>query len=117
MMATSSSNRLLQSQVDHVVLQPRLPGKREENLVDIDNALNDRLLEGARSMQGLTSPHAYALWDTTRCILLASKSLNAGGTLDKRRLLQELRSLQRGITLILHITEQNAGLLIRRHYE
>jgi hypothetical protein len=107
-MATSSSNRLL---------QPRLPGKREENLVDIENALNDRLLEAARSMQGLTSPHAYALWDTTRSILLASKSLNAGGTLDKRRLLEELRSLQRGITLILHITEQNAGLLIRRHYE
>ncbi|WEW59693.1 hypothetical protein PRK78_005173 [Emydomyces testavorans] len=108
-----SSSILFECLVNHVALPPRLPGKQEENLIQIEQELLRRLQDAARVLQndGLSD-----LWDCVRHILEICKNLNARRKLDKARLLAEFHTLQRDVPLILHVTEQNTGLLIWRQH-
>ncbi|TAQ88566.1 hypothetical protein B7494_g3109 [Chlorociboria aeruginascens] len=58
----------------------------------------------------------YQKWDHIRSTLLNCKKLNAGGKLSRGLLLAEFRGLQRDDCLILHVTEQNAGITIQRKF-
>lgn len=108
-------DKLVRSQIEHVVLPPRLPGKREKNLLEIENALHDRLLEAAECVCLELPLDASTLsdWETMIHALAASKSINEAESLDKTILQTQLRDLVPGQTLIMHISEQNAGLLMR----
>ena len=107
----------LSSQLHHIVLPPLLPGQREKNLTEIENSLNDRLVEAAKVIRNFASPESYQLWDAVRRTLLVSKSICLAGAVNSHRLIDEFGLLPSGTTLILHIAEQNAGLLIRRNNE
>lgn len=113
-------SKLLQSLFNHAVLPPHLPGKEEENISEIGDALADRLLSASRvlrdQMSGEFSEH-WNKWDSVRLSLQTSKLLNQGGKLDRHTLLTEFRSLGRNEVLILHIVEQNAALLIRQNHK
>lgn len=107
---------LLNALVNHIGLPPRLPGKQEEGIDEIEEALTVRLLNACRALSGLTEGELSQQWDRTRKILQICKVVNAGGKLDKASLLSEFQALERKDLLILHVTEQNAGLLIRRNH-
>lgn len=110
-----SESFLLESLANHVALPPKLPGQRESQLDQIEQALTDRLLDASRTIRDLTNGEISQQWDSIRYILQTCKNINAGGKLDKNSLLTEFRRLERKKVLILHVAEQNAGLLIRRH--
>lgn len=112
-MAISKAS-LLESLANHVALPPRLPGKRESQLDQIENALTDRLLDASRTIRDLTHGEISQQWDGIRRILQTCRTINAGGKLDKKQLLTEFRGLGSKHVLIVHVAEQNAGLLIRR---
>ncbi len=113
----SSTSSLLESLFHHVVLPPRLPGKRETNIDAIERAIMDRLLTAIRTLRDFMSDKCPDQWGSLCRSLQICTALNAGGKLNIGSLLTESGSLERNGLLILHITEQNAGLLIRRHHE
>lgn len=114
MSQAAAAARLLEAQFNHLVLPARVPSKRDDNLADIEAALTDRLLEATRILRDSTDSDGYLDWDSVRRILLTVKDLNLGGKLDKLGLGLEFHRLDYGSPLILHVAEQNAGVLVRR---
>ncbi|MCJ1350906.1 MAG: hypothetical protein MMC33_000887 [Icmadophila ericetorum] len=102
---------MLESLYHHIVLPSCLPGRQEGNLVDIEVALTERLLHTSKFFRDAFG-ESYNKWDCIRRSLQICKTLNAGGKLNKASLLTEFRSLERRDLIVLHIAEQNAGLLI-----
>lgn len=113
----ASSSPILESLFDHVALPLRLPGKQESRIDQIEHALTECVLDASRTLRNLTNNEFGGHWDCIRRVLQTCKDVNAGGKLNKTSLLTEFRSLEGRYPLILHVAEQNAGLLIRRDYE
>ncbi len=107
----------MESLIHHVALPPRLPGRREGRIDTIELALVNRLLDATRTLCSVSDGALYRHWDTTCRTLQVCKELNAGGKLSKASLITEFRTQGVGELLILHVTEQNAGLLVRRTKE
>ena len=120
-MAASSppSPAVLESVFNHIVLPPRLPAKQNDRSDhgQTERALVDRLLGASRTFRDLTRGKFGGHWEHVRCLLQTCKTMNAGAKLDRATLLDNLPMLGRNDLLILHVAEQNAGLLIRRHNE
>lgn len=112
-----SATDMMKSLIHHVALPPQLPGRREARLDRIELALINRLLDATRTLCSVSDGDLYRHWDSTRRTLQVCKELNAGGKLSKSSLITEFRALSVGDVLILHVTEQNAGLLVRRTKE
>jgi len=115
--AMNTSASLLESLFNHVALPPRLPGKQEDRIDEIEHALTSRLLDASRTLRDLTGLDFGDQWDCIRRLLEVCKTVNSGSKLNKTALLTELRRLGRKDLLILHVAEQNACLLIRRQHE
>lgn len=113
----ASVSSTLDSLVNHIALPPRLPGKRENDIPQIERKLTDRLLNAARTLRQLTDSEISSQWEGVRHLLQNCKNANEGGKLNKTSLLAHFRRLEREESIILHVAEQNAGLLIRRHHE
>ena len=105
------------SLVNHIALPPRLPGKQDSRLDKLEQALTERLQDASRSLRDLTSNQFGGDWDCIRRVLLTCKIINAGGKLNKASLLTVFRELQGNDLLILHVAEQNAGILVRRYQQ
>ena len=82
-----------------------------------EHALTDRLLDACRTLRDLTEGDLSSQWDSIRNILRICRAVNNGERLNKNSLLTEFRRLERKDLLILHVSEQNAGLLIRQGNE
>lgn len=113
----AASRSMLESLVNHVALPPQLPGKQENSIEHIERALTDRLADASCIIRNLTNHECFETWDRMRSLLQTCKTLNAGRKLNKKLLIQEFQRLDHKGQLVLHVTEQNAGLLIRRLHE
>lgn len=109
-----STTHLFECLFNHVALPPRLPGQSDKENDAIERALVDRLLNAVCFIRDLPKNDLYQEWDAIRSLLQTCKTLNAGGKLDKTSLLTEFKGLEHNELLILHIREQNAGVLVRR---
>ena len=107
----------LESLFHHIALPPKVPGKQEPNINQIERLMVERLISSARDLRDASSEEYRDLWDDIRRILQTCKNINAGGKLSRSSLLTELHALDERGLLILHIREQNAGLLVRRSVE
>ncbi|KAI9772801.1 MAG: hypothetical protein M1839_002302 [Geoglossum umbratile] len=105
----------LESVFNHLVLPAKLPGKRDREIEQIERHLTTRLLNATNILRGLSSDESAEAWDYIRRSLEVCNTVNEDGRLNKTPLLDAFQGLQHKHSLILHITEQNAGLLIRRH--
>ncbi|KAI9765661.1 MAG: hypothetical protein M1840_007218 [Geoglossum simile] len=110
-----SSAASLESVFNHLVLPAKLPGKRDGEIEQIERHLATRLLNATDVLRGLSSDESAEAWDYIRRSLEICNIINEDGRLNKTSLLDAFQGLQSKHGLILHITEQNAGLLIRRH--
>ena len=106
---------LLENIINHVALPPKLPSKAEGNIDTVNKELLSRLLLATRTVSHATTTDLLPLWESTRRVLLTCKELNAGGRLKKASLLTAFSGLQSNDLLILHVKEQNSGLLIHRN--
>lgn len=101
---------------NHIALPRDVPGREDGNLPTLEAAVLTRLIDATRILSSHVTPshqqQMYALGDS----LNTCQSLHVNRTITKSALLQELRSLQTGRMLILHISTQNCGLLIYNHY-
>ena len=102
--------------VRHTFLPPRLPGKSDAGLRGLDEALIECLIRATLTIRDGSDSPFFANYDKLRLVLQTAKKLNANGKLDKDDLLSEFRKLEDTALLILHVKEQNAGLLIRQRH-
>lgn len=100
----------LESLVNHVALPPRLPGRQDGKLNEIESDLIAFLMNAASKVDS-----GNELGDLRRS-LQTCKVVNADRRLRKSSLLTAFRELQVDEFLILHVVEQNAALVIRRDH-
>jgi len=113
-MAMSSSG-LLESLFNHVVLPPRLPGKLESGIEEVDDALMDRALGAIQTIASrLPDSHLLTPLECLHRSLRISRGVNAGGKLTKNSLLAAMQELKGEEMIIIYVMEQNAALLLRR---
>jgi hypothetical protein len=106
---------ILDALYNHLILPPRLPAKEDGKVDQVEFQLMSRLLNTAHLVRDQTR-HIYASqYDVIVRSLKSCCNMNANHTLNKRAMLHELAVLQSPGVLILHVAEQNAGLLIWRH--
>ena len=108
---------MLELLFNHLVLPPRLPGEQDRQIDDVELGLMERTLLASRKVRDIVAIDFRDGWESIQRSLQACKVVNIRGKLDRTSLLNELSGLQREVVLILHIAQQNAGLLIRRHHE
>lgn len=111
--SSPNSDSVLESLFHHVALPPRLPGKRDSN-IKIETALIVLLINATRTFKEHTNNEFGEEPDDIHRILQTCRAMNSGGQLNKTSLLTQFRTLEPNCPLILHVTEQNAGLLIGR---
>lgn len=108
---------MIESLIHHIALPPQVPAKQESRIDRVELGLTNCLLQATRTLCGITDGVQHRRWDTTRRTLQTCKELNVGGKLSKTSLLYEFGRLHHNEILILHVTQQNAGLLVRRQQE
>ena len=113
----SSTVSLLGLLVNHIALPPQLPGRRDSSVSLIEDALASRLRDGSRILRDLTIDESSHQWDCLSSILQTCRIVNGGGKLDSGRLLTEFSRLESKSFIILHVAEQNAGLLLYRFHD
>jgi hypothetical protein len=114
-MAASSRDALLRSIYHHIVLPRNVPGREDRNLYEIEGDLAERFTSATRSLALHAPLEDHHCLDAIRLALSICKSLHVDGKIDRNLLLKELRELGESQALILHVTEQNAALLIYPH--
>lgn len=100
---------------NHLVLPPKLPGKQDVNIERTSNDVLNRLTQATITLGRLAGQEQASTWNAVHKSLRRCHSLHARGRLEKQSLISELRDLKHGQPLMLHIIEQNAGLIIRRN--
>ena len=116
--ASSQRPEIVELVYNHIVLPRKLPGKHDGQLsANVEENLVRRLLDACRVINKETDGKYFHQWELTRRVLQSACSINTRGTVNKSTLLFELRSLEKNYCLIVHVTEQNCALLIRRYFE
>ncbi|RFU32830.1 hypothetical protein B7463_g3489, partial [Scytalidium lignicola] len=105
---------LLESVFNHLVLPPKVPGQADEDTEGIKRNILDRLIQACNTISKYSDEEFERIWASIRSSLRICSELN-GDHLEKELLIGEFRNLQPNDQLILHVVEQNAALLIRRH--
>lgn len=107
----------MEALLNHVVFPERLPSRQDADIRALDINLVDSLIHAAEALAGMTSDADKGIWQDVRKTLIVARALNddtdAGG-LEKTSILESFRQLAPTTSLILHVREQNAGLLIKR---
>ncbi|KAL7807758.1 hypothetical protein V8C44DRAFT_351181 [Trichoderma aethiopicum] len=106
----------IRSIIDHAVLPPKTPGAKEDDYDAISSEFLKRLLNACEKLKHLAAP---PLADALRSLsesLQACRALNRG-RLDKEALLKQFSLLKPDVTLVCHVVEQNAAILIRREID
>lgn len=104
---------MLESVFNHLVLPPKLPGQPDTDTPGIEHSILTRLIRACDTLDKLAGQGFAETWAPISNSLCTCLNLNRG-RLEKASLLQEFQSIQPKVSLILHVVEQNAALIIRR---
>lgn len=114
-MAAYGDESLLLHTYHHVVLPRDVPGREDSHLYQVEAEITRRLINATKQLALHAPPDDLAKLDTIRLMLSTCGALNVEGKIDKDMLAKELQQLENRQALVLHVTEQNAALLIYRH--
>ncbi|PBP16318.1 hypothetical protein BUE80_DR012981 [Diplocarpon rosae] len=102
---------LLEDVFNHVALPTKLPGRQDENLDKIEDALVERMSASlSRLSDSLLDP---TFGESLQRSLKVARRINMGGRLMKSSILDEFKHLNTTDFILIHVAEQNAVLLIR----
>ncbi|KIV78785.1 hypothetical protein PV11_06395 [Exophiala sideris] len=104
--------KLLRGVFNHVVLPPNVPGSADKNLSEINCDLLGRIHTACTQLRENLGGHYDKELDLLLRSLVHCQSLHTSLHLDSAQLQRAFRSLKHGEVLIIHVVEQNAGLLI-----
>lgn len=111
--------KVLESVFNHLALPPKLPGARDSNIERVERCIVDRLFDAAVTLKDLLKGEYDETWDRVLDSLQICRDLNQRGTLERTSLFNAFKELHQydGANLIIHVAEQNAGLIIREDDE
>ena len=104
---------ILELAFNHVVLPPKLPGKQDGNIEDVEKKLFSLILRGTNAMKSCAGDDDLFIWQDIEKALRTCRHVNEDRYVNKTALMNIFRHFEDENAVILHITEQNAGLLIR----
>lgn len=104
---------ILELAFNHIVLPPKLPGKQDSNIEDVDQKLLSLLLRATNAMKSCAGDDDLFIWQSIEKVLRTCGLVNEGKYVNKMALMNVFRDFEDQNAVILYITEQNAGLLIR----
>lgn len=99
---------------NHLVLPPQIPGRQDEDIDSTSENILSRLLQAAQQLGSLCNGRERLALKNLRQTLYQTRYLHSRGRLEKDALEEELRNLELDVPILLHIAEQNAGLIICR---
>ncbi|KIX98277.1 uncharacterized protein Z520_05578 [Fonsecaea multimorphosa CBS 102226] len=105
--------KLLRAVLNHVILPPDLPDKIDNNLDEINRDLLLRIQDACTELEAATKGKYGQELGLLQSSLDHCLSIHASVYLDTLQLQRAFRRLKAGEILIIHVSEQNAGLLIR----
>lgn len=107
------SYKTLEFVFNHVVLPPRLPGKQDGWIEEVDRELLSRLQEAIKTVKSFSEGEDYSVWDAIHKSLRTCSLVENDRCINETALLQAFDNLEPRHAIILRVQEQNAGLLIR----
>uniref|UniRef100_A0A0D2XII0 ubiquitinyl hydrolase 1 n=1 Tax=Fusarium oxysporum (strain Fo5176) TaxID=660025 RepID=A0A0D2XII0_FUSOF len=99
---------------NHLVLPPQLPQRQDSNLDELEKALVNRLLASVKHLRDLPENDQSYVWSLIERGLRATKSIHAGGHVDRTALIRELNDFGESDFLVVYVRSQNCALYIRR---
>ncbi|EMT66903.1 hypothetical protein FOC4_g10003439 [Fusarium odoratissimum] len=99
---------------NHLVLPPQLPQRQDSNLDELEKALVNRLLASVKHLRDLPENDQSYVWSLIERGLRATKSIHAGGCVDRTALIRELNDFGESDFLVVYVRSQNCALYIRR---
>lgn len=95
------------------MLPPKLPGQQDADIQQVSNDILKRLIKATATLGKLASQKQAPTWRAFDRSLRCCQFLHASGRLEKQSLISAFQNLKHYGSLILHILEQNAALIIR----
>ncbi|EPS41761.1 hypothetical protein H072_4291 [Dactylellina haptotyla CBS 200.50] len=99
---------------NHIVLPPQLPNTEDGDVDAVSTALINLVSSAVQDVRKLTHDRCHDQLYYVHQSLVNHQKVSISGAINKQILLQQLRSLEDKHQIILHVTKQNAALLIRR---
>lgn len=105
--------KTLESIFNHVVLPPRLPGKQDDWIEEVDRELLSRLQDAIKKVESFSEDEDLPVWQAIQESLQTCSLVENDRYINETALLRAFDDLKPRRAIILRIQEQNAGLLIR----
>lgn len=112
----ASPSSVLALAFNHVVLPPKLPGRQDKEAVteEVDRELTRRLLRSVESLKDLLDDESALALNFIAKSLMTCNLVNPDGFINQQLLLNAFREVESDTAIILHVSQQNASLLIRQ---
>jgi hypothetical protein len=107
------ADRALDYLFHHVFLPPRVPHTSDAYLLG-DRALLERLVQSAAQFRDLNDSQFYSRWSTVCRTIRTFAAMHRNGSLSKLAVRSSFHDLKDGDIVILHISIQNSGLILRK---
>lgn len=108
---------ILELTFNHIAFPPKLPGTRDAKIEAVEKDILTRLRTAVHTTKAYSSDNddAISAWECIEKSLEICQHVNGNSFINREALQSTLQSLDNNdtITIILHVTEQNAGLTIR----
>ena len=105
--------RFLRAVANHVVLPPDLPGGADKNLPQINGDLLRRTQDACTELKAVIKDEFQQELSLLESSLDYCYFTHTSAHLDSLQLQRAFRRLREGEVLIIHVNEQNAGVLVR----
>lgn len=112
-----TDSKLLELLYHHIVLPRRLPQRQDWDHEGLSYSLLKLLLEAANIMCATIAENHKDKWGRVIEALIKFNKIHHQNLVVEDFLQDALTNLKKGHMLILHVMEQNAGVLIFRHQE
>ncbi|RAO65870.1 uncharacterized protein BHQ10_001882 [Talaromyces amestolkiae] len=110
----TNNSSTLELTFNHLAFPPKLPGTRDPKVELVERDILTRLRTAVHTTKAYSSNNdAMSVWESLEGSLEICQFVNENGFINREALESTLRSLNPDHTLILHVTQQNAGLIIR----
>ena len=107
------THRVIEQVFNHIVLPPRLPNESDANVGLVNGCIIQHAIEAIETLSSLSENEPQNVWGLVKRSLHLCASIHDDDHIDRVNLMDAFDELKDGANLILHISEQNAGLLIR----
>lgn len=106
---------ILELTFNHIAFPPKLPGTRDAKIEAVENDILMRLRTAVLTTKAYSSDNdAISVWECVEKSLEICQHINGDRFINREVFESTLQSLDNnGTIIILHVTEQNAGLTLR----